>query len=103
MRLGVTDARIRQRVADRSLFALREGRVLRLPLFQFGPDGALPGWAVVCRAAPRSLAPIELDRWLHTPHPDLRVGKEEEPVSPREWLLAGRAPEDVAERIGELG
>lgn len=94
-RLGVSDARVRQRLADRSLFAVRQGPAWRLPLFQFGPDGELPGWGLVCAALPEGLSPVALERWLRTRHPDLGE-------APREALLAGRDPRLVAAAAAEL-
>jgi excisionase family DNA binding protein len=101
-RLGVTDARIRQRLRDRTLLALREGRAWKLPAFQFTARGELPGWAEVCPAVPTMASPVALERWMNLPHPDLRVGPSEERVSPRAWLQQGRAPRAVAELAGEL-
>lgn len=101
-RLGVSDARIRQRLGDGTLFGIREGRAWRLPLFQFTPVGELPGWSTVCAAIPASIAPVELDGWLSAPHPDLGVGDDEQATSPRSWLLEGRSAERVAALLGEL-
>lgn len=100
-RLGVSDARVRQRLQERTLLAVREGRAWKLPPFQFTAAGEVPGWAPVCAALPRNASPVAVERWLSLPHPDLVVG--ESPVPPREWLLAGRPPEAVAALAGELG
>jgi excisionase family DNA binding protein len=101
-RLGVSDARIRQRLAEHTLVAVREGRVWKLPVFQFTRKGELPGWSEVCSRVPPLASPVALERWLTLPHPDLVVGEEENPVSPREWLLAARPPQTVAELAAEL-
>ncbi len=102
-RLGVSDARIRQRLAERTLLAVREGRVWKLPLFQFTRKGELPGWGEVCPRLPPAASPVALDRWLSLPHPDLVVGADERPTSPREWLAAGRPAQTVAQLAAELG
>ena len=101
-RLGVSDARVRQRLSERTLFGIRERRAWRLPLFQFTTQGELPGWSTVCPAIPESIAPIELDGWLNLPHPDLCLGEDEQPTSPRGWLLDGRSAESVAALLDEL-
>jgi hypothetical protein len=101
-RLGVSDARIRQRLRDRSLFGVRHGRSWKLPLFQFTAHGELPGWGAVCARLPLAVAPVAVERWLALPHSDLVVREDEPPVSPRAWLLHGRSAEAVAELADEL-
>lgn len=50
--LGVSDARIRQRLQERTLLAIRDGRSWKLPVFQFAGKGELPGWGEVAQALP---------------------------------------------------
>lgn len=102
-RLGVSDARIRQRLQDHSLLGLRSGRSWRLPIFQFTPKGELPGWSEVCARLPEAISPVAVERWLRLPHPDLVAGVDERPLSPRQWLLEGRPALRVADLAGELG
>lgn len=91
--LGVDASRIRHRISDRSLYAFKVGRALRLPRWQF-TDGTspepIPGLRAVLAAAD-NVAPVELTRFIVTPQPDLDL--EGAAVTPRDWLLAGR---DVA-------
>lgn len=101
-RLGVTDARIRQRLNDRTLLAVRVGKSWHLPLFQFTRKGELPGWGEVCPHLPSSASPVAVERWLAQPHPDLVLGDDETPCSPRAWLVAGRPPHAVATLAAEL-
>ena len=101
-RLGVTDARIRQRIDERTLLAMRRGRSWRLPLFQFVGSGEVPGWAVVCRRLPREASPVAVERWMLLPHPDLVVGEGEERVAPLKWLHEGRPADRVAELASRL-
>jgi hypothetical protein len=101
-RLGVSDARIRQRLQARSLIGLRAGRSWKLPIFQFTAKGELPGWAEVAPALPESVSPVAVERWLALPHPDLVAGEQETPFSPRQWLLEGRPAQEVARLAEEL-
>jgi hypothetical protein len=101
-RLGVTDARIRQRIDDGSLFAMKRDRSWRLPDFQFVGGLEVPGWSTVCRKLPADVSPVALDRWLRLPHPDLVVGESEEPVAPLRWLHEGRPAERVADLAARL-
>lgn len=100
--LGVTDARIRQRLKEGSLYGRYSAGVWRVPSFQFTAEGELPGWSAVARHVPRDLNPVALLRWLTLPNDDLRVGPADDAVSPREWLLAGGAPEAVVAATGGL-
>jgi hypothetical protein len=95
-RLKVSDARIRQRLAERTLLAVRQGRAWKLPVFQFTRKGELPGWGAVCAQLAADVSPVAVDRWISLPNPDLRVGADETAVSPHAWLVAGRPPEAVA-------
>jgi hypothetical protein len=101
-RLGVSDARVRQRLQARTLLAVREGLSWKLPVFQFTKRGELPGWSEVCPSLPPGASPVAVERWLGLPHPDLVTGKYETPMSPRGWLLEGRPPGAVAALAGEL-
>lgn len=90
-RLGVSEVRVRQRIAEHSLLAAQVGRGWRLPAFQFGPEGELPGWAAVCRAIPADANLVAVFHWLDLPHPDLDDGA----LTPRQWLSSGRDPAAV--------
>jgi excisionase family DNA binding protein len=94
--LRVSDARIRQRLQDRTLLAIKTGRSWKLPLFQFADGQELPGWGEVARKLPRDIAPVAVERWLMLPNPDLVTGADEAPVSPRAWLREGRPAKAVA-------
>lgn len=100
-RLGVEPSRVRQRLAQHTLYGIKLKAGWRLPLFQFGDRGTVPNFAVV---APRlfGLHPVAVVRWFTAPHVDLVVGEAEQPVSPRAWLETGRDPQRVAELAGEL-
>lgn len=89
-RLGVSEARVRQRLGQRTLYGIQGRRGWVIPSFQFGAAGELPGWERVAPRLPESLSAVELLSWLTLPNVDL--GR-----SPRDWLLTGQDPERVAE------
>lgn len=90
--LGVGASRVRQRAADRSLYAVTVGRERRFPAFQFHDRNLVPGIGEVLKAMPRDLHPLEVETWLTSPNPDLTMdgGREyREALSPRVWLISG--------------
>lgn len=96
-RLGVNPSRVRQRLAARSLYGLKEGNAWHLPAFQFVADGLVPGLDVVLRRLPADVGPLAVACWLATPNPDLTTRDDDErPLSPRQWLLEGNDPEAAA-------
>ncbi len=103
VRLGVSEGRVRQRFGQRTLYGLQGRRGWLVPSFQFAPGGGeLPGWDRVVPHLPERMSPVELLGWLTLPNPDLVVGEDERPVSPRDWLLAGSDPARVAELAAGL-
>ena len=94
-RLGVVASRIRQRVTERSLYAVDgpDGRVF--PAFQFGPSGALPGLGKVLAAIDPSVHPITVERFFLAPTVDLESAVTDGPLSPRDWLLAALPVDEV--------
>lgn len=98
-RLGVDASRIRQRLlgAHPSLYGIKWRGAWRLPRFQFHGRQEVPGFAEVVPHLDPALSPVAVARWLLSPSPDLVADEEgEERLSPRDWLLAGRAPAEVA-------
>jgi hypothetical protein len=102
-RLGVTTGRIRQRLAARSLYGLKEGNAWLLPAFQFAEQGLVPGIEAVLKRLPPDISPLAVARWLATPNPDLCTRDDDErPLSPRQWLLEGHPAEPAAELAAAL-
>jgi DNA-directed RNA polymerase specialized sigma24 family protein len=96
-RLGVNTSRVRQRLAERSLYGLKEGHTWWLPAFQFKGPGLVPGVEAVVRRLPADIGPLAVTRWFRSPNPDLTTRDEgERPVTPLQWLLAGNPPQPVA-------
>ena len=90
-RLRLAGGRVRQLIADRSLYSfLMDSRRL-IPAFQFLPDGGLvPNIAVVNRALSPRLHPVEVFNWLNAGNSDLFRDEDlDATVSPLEWLKAG--------------
>jgi hypothetical protein len=102
-RLDVTTGRVRQRLAEGSLYGLKDGNTWRLPAFQFAGDGLVPNIEAVLKRLPVELSPLAVARWLTSPNPDLCTrGEDERPMSPRRWLLEGHPPEAAAELAAAL-
>jgi hypothetical protein len=94
--LGVDSSRIRQRLAERTLYGIRTPSGWRLPACQFSKDGPLPDLGeVVVRLNP-SLHPVAVHNFFTLPHVDLWVENLGREVSPSEWLQAGYAARLVA-------
>ncbi len=91
--LGVGASRVRQRVADGSLYAIGVGRERRFPAFQLDGRTLVPGIGEVLKTLPNDLHPLEVESWLTSPDPDLTIDGEDaetsEALSPREWLIFG--------------
>jgi Helix-turn-helix domain len=64
-RLGVSAASVHEMVVAGDLAALRLGGVWRLPAWQFGPDGLLPGVSDLLANWPDSF--LSLSVWADTP------------------------------------
>lgn len=110
--LGRNESRIRQRLLQRSLYGVRRGRNWLLPLFQFqvvGGQGAraikaaVPSLEKVFPALSPELHPVSVWRWFTSPSTGLTTDEApDRPISPRDWLLAGRDPKPVAELARDL-
>ena len=97
-RLGLTGGRVRQLVADRSVYSLvMDGRRL-IPEFQFLRRGGLiPNISRVNRALNPRLHPVEVFNWLHGKNNDLFLDEDMgTTASPVEWLQAGHDAAPVA-------
>lgn len=99
-RLGVTRARVRQRAAERTLLAIREGDEWRFPRAQFDDGAPIRGLPAVSLAIPPDLHPVAVWSFLREPSTDLAVGNR--PASPLEWLRSGGSPDPVAAIAREL-
>lgn len=100
--LGVKPSRVRQRIADRSLYAIAVGKERRFPQVQFHERDLVPGIGRVLQTLPEDLHPVEVEDWLTSPNPDLLAGEEEEVLSPREWLISGGSAAPLLPMAREL-
>ncbi len=100
---GYGAGRIRQMVADRSIYSiLLEGRRY-LPQFQFLGDGRrlIPEIGRVNTALDPALHPVEVFNWYTTPNPDLFLDDDiDVTISPLDWLKAGY-PVDLVVRLAK--
>lgn len=99
--VGVDSSRIRHRLLAGRLAGWKDRGGWRLPAWQFVSGGVLPGLETVLAAVPGDQPPLVVAAFMTTPQADLRV--EDRPATPREWLLAGGAPDRVAALAATLG
>ena len=89
--LGVNESRVRQRRADRTLWAIEDRSGWVFPALQFedeiGRRGQIRELDQVLRVLPADLHPLSVAGLLTTPQADLTVGGQ--PVSPLDWLRSG--------------
>jgi hypothetical protein len=93
--LKVDASRVRQRLRENSLFGIDYDGERRLPRFQFERAHVVPGLREVLAALPEELNPLDVAEWFLSPNPDLEIDTDEEPLSPREWLLKGHSVQAV--------
>jgi hypothetical protein len=104
--LGVNPSRIRQRLTQHrpSLYGVKWRSEWLLPRFQFAGKVEVPGLDEVVPRLDANLNPVAVARWFLSPNPDLIVEKKDDgdALSPREWLLAGHSPMEVARLAEDL-
>lgn len=101
--LGVSEGRVRQRISAGTLYGVKLGRGHRLPAFQFAGGKEVPGIGKVLRVIDRGLHPVEIESWFTLPDADLYLDEvEERPVSPKEWLLAGKGSKTLVPLADDL-
>jgi hypothetical protein len=93
--LKVDASRVRQRLREHSLFGIDYDGEKRLPRFQFERAKVIPGLREVLAALPEGLNPLDVAEWFLSVNPDLEVEDDENPLSPRDWLLSGAPVEAV--------
>ena len=102
-RLGTTSGRVRQMVADGSLYSFLIDNSRHVPDFQFARNGLVPNVTRVNRELDPGAHPVAVYNWYHTPNSDLFV--EDHPdmtVAPLDWLNAGYDPAQLVPLAKQL-
>ncbi len=95
-RLGVTTARIRQRLTHGTLWAFTSGRHRLLPQAQFTASGTVPHLDQILQLLPKDLHPLTVQALLTEPQSSLVV--EGRPVSIVAWLTGSdRTSTEIAQ------
>jgi hypothetical protein len=95
LRLRVSEQRIRQRLAERSLYGFQAKQGWCIPDFQFDVSGELRGLKQVLQALPADLHPLSVEGFFLQPKPELMSDAGEVPVV--EWLASGGNVDVVVE------
>ncbi|WP_116083284.1 hypothetical protein [Tropicimonas sp. IMCC34011] len=87
-RMGLSDARLRQRISEGSLLAVHRphGRGWLIPTFQITGSGEIPHLGRILKAVARPVSDEAMHRFFVSSHDDLHG------MSPRDWLIEGRDP-----------
>lgn len=97
-RMGVSDSRLRQRLAEGTLVAIprAHGRGWLIPAFQLTPTGELPYLGQILSARRRNVAAEALGVFFEAQNEELG-GR-----SPRDWLMAGGDPAPIKRLMAAL-
>lgn len=99
-RLGVTTARIRQRLAERTLWAFTSGRNSLLPPAQFTATGEVPHLEKLMPLVAKDLHPLTVQALLTQPQQSLTV--EGRPVSIVAWLTGSAGIASDIEHVADV-
>ncbi len=99
-RLGVSTARVRQRLGEGTLWAFSAGPRRLLPPAQFTDTGAVPHLERVMPLVAKDLHPLTVQALLTTPQPALTV--EGRPVSIVQWLTGAAGTEHDIEQVVDI-
>lgn len=100
-RLRVHAVRIRQIIADRTLYAVRIDGRWRVPEFQFQDQRLVPNIGEVNAVIDRELDAVSILRWYTSPDPELESA-DGTILSPLAWLKRGLSPEPVVQLARHL-
>lgn len=98
-RYGYQPSNLTRMANNGDIYAVKRprGKGLLYPAWQFGPHGVLPGLRTVLPQFPADFHPLDIERFMTTPHDDL--GNR----SPRDWLLTGGDPKKVGDMVVQAG
>jgi hypothetical protein len=90
--LGLTHSRVRQMIANGSIYSFLIDGTRYVPDFQFDTKGKLiPNITQVNKALDPRMHPVEVYDWYHRPNVDLFLNDNiDATVSPLDWLRAGQ-------------
>ena len=95
-RLRLSPSRVRQMIAERSLYSFLIGRDRYIPDFQFERDRLVANIEPVNKSLRPDLHPVEAYNWYHLPHVDLFLNDDiDQTTSPLDWLKSGQNVEQV--------
>ena len=99
-RLGVSQSRVRQKIADGSILTIPGGDGAHvLPSWQFAAGRLVPGLELIGAGAV-GVHPLTLAAFMGRPDPDLQIDGRS--ASPVDWLLGGGDVTVVAELVAGL-
>jgi hypothetical protein len=101
-RLRVDPSRVRQRLAERSLYGIRPDGEWLLPAFQFDGGRLVPGIGEALKRLDPELHPLVVEAFFVEPNDELTALRDGHPINPRDWLRAGFDALVVARLAAEL-
>ena len=91
--VGMTSSRMRQLIASRELYSFRLDKKRMVPLFQIRDKRLVPNIVEVNQVLPGSMHPVAVYNWYHFENVELFTDdKQDNCLSPIEWLAEGRDP-----------
>lgn len=107
--LGLEQSSIRHRQSKKALYSFRVGTDRVYPRWQFLAGGnkviALPNLKPVLTEVPAGWTPADVEGFMKTPQDELRPGDGDdmaaEPMTPIQWLAAGKDAQRVVEILEE--
>lgn len=106
IRMGLDGASVRRLYEGGKLFGIAGPDGLVFPKFQFvecgGKTRIIPGFDAVMSEIPCVAHPLALEQFFLNQCPDLELGDDSEPLSPRKWLIDGRDPGPICKIVREF-
>jgi len=100
-RLGLSVNKLTAKAQAGELYFFTVGRARRYPKWQFTASDVLPELSSIVAAIPASWEPVDAYLFFNSHNTELLVNDKVQ--SPREWLIAGEAPERVIELLRKAG
>lgn len=95
-RLSMAGSRVRQMIADRSIYSFLVDNSRYVPVFQFAGGRLVPNITKVNKALNPRKHPVAVYNWYHLPNADLFLNDDiDDIISPLDWLKGGHSVEQV--------